>query len=49
MRDVSATFDIKTKKAGILNEFSLNLPMQFDDPHFLFQLLDGYGVSYLLV
>ena len=49
IRDVSATFDIKTKKAGILNGFSLNLPTQFDDPHFLFQLLNGYIVSYLLV
>ena len=47
--DVSATFDIKTKKAGILNGFSLNLPTQFDDPHFLFQLLNGNIVSYLLV
>ena len=49
IRDVNATFDIKTKKAGILNGFSLNLPTQFDAPYFLFQLLDGYVVSYLLV
>ena len=43
--DDVATFDIKTKKNG----FSLNLPTQFDDPHFLFQLLNGYIVLYLLV
>ena len=36
---------LKRKKNG----FSLNLPTQFDDPHFLFQLLNGYIVLYLLV
>ena len=36
IRDVSATFGVKTKKEGILNVFSLYLPTQSSDPHFLF-------------
>ena len=47
--DVDATFGVKTKKAGILNFFSLYLPMQTGDPYFLFELLNGNHVSYLLV
>ena len=49
IRDVSVTFGVKTEKAGILNIFSLYLPTQSGDPHFLFELLNGYQVSYLLV
>ena len=33
----------------MLNVFSLYLPKQSGDPHFLFELLNGYHVSYLLV
>ena len=33
----------------MLNVFSLYLPTQSGDPHFLFELLNGYHVSYLLV
>ena len=49
IRNVSATFGVKTKKAGMLNVFSLYLPTQSGDPHFLFELLNGFHVSYLLV
>ena len=40
---------LKWKKAGILNVFSLYLPTQSGDPHFLFEPLNGNHVSYLLV
>ena len=49
LRDVSATFGVKTKKAGVMNVFSLYLPTQSGDPNFLFELLNSYHVSYLLV
>ena len=44
---VSATFGVKTKKAGILNFLSLYLPTQSGDPNFLFELLNGNHVYYL--
>ena len=48
IHDVSM-FGVKTKKAGIFNGFPLYLPRQSGDPHFSFQILNGYNVSCLLV